>query len=94
MKEKRKYTQKILEEIYDLLPPKPFPLHIHKKIAKKLGYSNSYVYMAIQEQMLDDYKVVELREIAKERKLKSFSQLRKQNLINLIRIEIKSNIVL
>jgi hypothetical protein len=97
MTEKRVYTEEILEEINTFLPTtQPYPLHIHKIIAKKLGYSNKYVNLAIwrlikknKAKVLEEYTVVELRQIAKDRNIKSFSQLRKLDLIALIRKETK-----
>ncbi len=42
-----------LEKIKNLLPPQPWEKHIHKKLAKEVGVSNSVAHKAIKELILN-----------------------------------------
>ena len=89
----KKHTQKRLDKVKNLLPAeKPYPKFIHKKIAKELNYRNNFVWIAIKKlselarlEILEQLTMVELRKLAKWKKVKPLSKLRKKELIDAIR---------
>ena len=46
-REKVELTDKLIQEIADRMPPVPWPVGIHRTIAKDMGIPNTIVYEAI-----------------------------------------------